>query len=71
MDQFVIVSFPDARTVFVDGTPCGPTNEVMIVQRGTHRFTLGDPQDYDPPSIERLVVGTTEQNPMRLAFTKV
>jgi hypothetical protein len=71
MDQFVIVSFPDSRTVFVDGTPCGPTNEVMTVERGTHRFDLGDPLDYDPPSIVKFVVGTTEQNPMRLAFTKV
>jgi hypothetical protein len=71
MDQYVIVSFPDNRTVFVDGTACGPTNQVMIVQRGTHRFDLGEPADYAPPSIERLVIGTSQDNPMRLAFTKV
>jgi len=41
MDQYVIVTFPeDGRTVFVDGTACGATNQVMIVQRGTHRELL-------------------------------
>jgi len=69
MDQYVIVSYPGDRTVYVDGTPCGSTNQVMIVQRGSHRFDLGDPRDYAPPFIDAFVVGTTQDNPMRLAFT--
>jgi len=70
MDQFVIVSFSEDRTVFVDGTPCGQTNRVITVQRGTHTFTLADPQNYAPPSITQLVTGTTQDDPLKLAFTK-
>lgn len=70
MDQYVIVSFPEDRTVFVDGTPCGRTNVVITVQRGTHTFMLGDPQDYSPSSITQLVAGTTHATPLQLTFTK-
>jgi len=70
VDQFVIVSFPEDRIVFVDGTPCGRTNTVITVQRGTHAFTLADPQDYSPSSITQLVAGTTHHAPLQLTFTK-
>jgi hypothetical protein len=68
MDQYVLVKFATDRTVVVDGTPCGATNQVLVVQQGTHSFSLGEPKDYIPLVILKLVVGTSQQKPMSISF---
>jgi hypothetical protein len=41
MDEFVKVTFPRRRQVYVDGKPSGFTNDIIQVQTGTHTFDLG------------------------------
>jgi len=71
MDEWILVQFPESRTVLVDDTPTGVTNKAILVQRGTHVVALGGDQNYSPPSITRQVVNTTKANPMLFVFTKL
>jgi hypothetical protein len=66
--EFVLVTFPVARGVEMDGIPQGPTGQTFGVQRGHHVFDLGSPVDYVPASFPALVTGTTQPNPMVIAF---
>jgi hypothetical protein len=70
MDEFVIVTFPGRRQVYVDGNPTGSgfTNDVIQVQTGTHTFDLGAPRNYKPPSKTVRVTGTLAAQPMIIAF---
>jgi hypothetical protein len=68
MDEVVMVSYVAARDVYVDGTRCGTTNSLFHVQTGTHRFDLGQPVTYTPPSITTLVAGTSPLAPLMLKF---
>ena len=68
MDEFVKVTFPGQRQVYVDGKPCGFTNDVFQVQTGTHTFDLGAPPNYRP-SIQILkVTGTLAPLPKIIEF---
>jgi len=69
MDQWIVVEFPEGRSVLVDGTICGKTNKPFQVQLGTHTITLSDPQNYTPGEITQLIFNTTEANPMKFVFT--
>jgi hypothetical protein len=69
MDEWILVEFPEIRTVLVDGTPCGQTNKPTLVQRGTHAISLDGTQNFTPPSITKLVVNTTKAKPMVFVFT--
>jgi hypothetical protein len=71
MPQYVRVVFPGSRQVEVDDTLCGVTNDVLIVQEGTHRFDLGDPVNYSPAFDQRVVSGTTPGNPLVITFMPV
>jgi hypothetical protein len=64
MDEFVKVTFPGRRQMYVDGNPTGLTNDVIQVQTGTHTFDLGAPRNY---RIVR-VMGTLAPQPMIIAF---
>jgi hypothetical protein len=64
--EFVVVSYPTARYVRIDGQITGETNKTLRVERGHHTFDLGDPQDYQPASIEKSVRNTTSIKPMRI-----
>ncbi len=71
MDEWILVQFPESATVLVDDTPCGLTNKPLLVQRGTHKISLGGIQSsFSPPSITKLVVNTTHANPMIFVFTQ-
>ena len=71
MDEWILVQFPESRTVLVDDTPTGVTNKTLLVQRGTHTISLGGIQsNYSPPSITKQVVNTTLANPMVFVFTQ-
>lgn len=67
--EFVLVTYPEDRTVYVDGEDNGPTNEVMRVDSGTHDFDLGDSKDYTPDNYHVQVTGTSALEPLTLAFT--
>jgi hypothetical protein len=64
--EYVVVSYPTARDVRIDGQLAGKTNETLRVERGHHTFDLGDPQDYQPLSVEKSVRDTTSIKPMRI-----
>ncbi len=67
--EFVVVTFPTRRTVFVDGAAQGETGQVLRVQTGTHIFDLGEPANYTPPSQRIRVIGTSPANPLVVIFT--
>jgi hypothetical protein len=64
MEQWVKVTYPETREVFIDNQSAGFTDTKLIVGEGHHIFRLGGPVDYHPPSVEKNVVGTTEEFPM-------
>lgn len=68
--QWVIVTFPDLRDVYVDGVQSGQTNETLAVGDGTHLFDLGLPLNYDPPAVHQPVSGTTYNSPLEVPFDK-
>ena len=68
--EYIRVTYPTKRSVYVDGELTGDTNEVLRVEAGTHKFDLGPPADYQPASQDVVVTGTTIFLPMEVAFTK-
>ncbi len=64
MEQWVKVTYPEAREVFIDGQSAGFTNIKLIVGEGHHIFRLGGAANYSPSSVEKNVVGTSEEFPM-------
>ena len=62
--EYVVVNYPKARKVRVDGQDAGFTNETLRVEKGHHIFDLGDPRDYLPRSVVRNVQGTTTVGPL-------
>ncbi|MEO6995187.1 MAG: hypothetical protein ABI273_16395 [Lacunisphaera sp.] len=69
--QKVIVRFPEDRTVFSSEVPVGDTNAPLVVEDGTHVFTLSDPADFQPASQEIVVTGTTATRPKIVTFIRV
>lgn len=68
--EYVIVRFSEKREVLIDGEPGGETEEMLLVDRGTHRFQLSDPQDYKPKWRQPVVKNTTPVSPMEVTFEK-
>jgi hypothetical protein len=68
--EFVIITFSEKREVFIDGDSGGFTGEVLMVEAGTHRFKLADPQDYTPKWRQPVVQDTTFAEPMEVTFEK-
>jgi hypothetical protein len=62
--EYVVVSYSRARDVRIDGQIAGKTNDTLRMERGHHTFDLGDPQDYQPISVEKSVRDTTSIKPM-------
>jgi hypothetical protein len=68
MEEFVIITYPVKRPVYVNGNWTGYTNEVLRLGGGTHRFTIGPPEDCDPLFFECAVEGTSALLPMEIVF---
>jgi hypothetical protein len=66
--EFVVVRYPEARSVFMDDQSVGETARMLFVEEGHHVFDLGEPRDYEPPEVELLVTGTSAITPLELAF---
>ena len=71
MPEFVVVTFPTRRSVFMDNQPMGHTGDRLTIQAGFHDFDLGSPADYTPPTQNVNVVNTTAPNPMIVPFAPV
>jgi len=68
--EYVIVTFPTNRFVYIDDEQDGSTNDVLRVDAGTHVFDLGPLANYKPASRKVLVQGTTVLEPMEIAFSR-
>lgn len=68
--EFVVVTYPTDRLVYIDGEQCGTTNSVLNVDCGTHIFTLGPYSNYTPESQEIMVDGTSVFEPLEIVFSK-
>lgn len=66
--EFVIVVYPQERSVFVNGDRAGITNNVLQVNAGMHTFDLGEPRDYTPHQHDVDVRNTSPIKPMEVAF---
>ncbi len=64
MEQWVKVTYPETRQVFIDNQPAGFTNTKLIVGEGHHVFRLGGKVNYSPLSVATDVVDTSEEFPM-------
>ena len=71
MDEYVKVTFPTRRRVWVDGQQAGFTNKTFQVETGSHRFDLGPTANYKPAQQQRNVEGTLAEEPMIVAFKRV
>ena len=69
--EYVIVTYPTNRLVFVDGEKGGTTNAVLRVEAGTHEFDLGSRKNYTPESREVQIKGTTLFKPATIAFARI
>jgi hypothetical protein len=68
--EYVKVTFPTRRRVYIDDEANGFTNQVLRVDAGTHRFDLGDGDNYRPRSRKVTVKDTSPQKPKRVAFRR-
>lgn len=68
--EYVIVTFPTKRNVYIDSEHNGRTNEALRVDAGTHIFDLGSQKTYKPDSRKVTVSGTTVLKPKKIAFTR-
>ncbi len=72
---WVIVEFPESRTVFVDDRSQGDNRDeqgryrVLLVEDGLHTFRL-EGADVVPPSQGVVVKNTSVLDPLRVLFTR-
>ena len=66
--EYVKVTFPTNRFVYIDGEQNGSTNDVLRVDAGSHIFELGNLENYRPGSRKVLVQDTTVLEPLEIAF---
>ena len=66
--EYVIVTFPTDRLVYIDDEKNGSTNVVLPVDAGTHVFDLGPVANYRPGSRTVTLEDTTSLEPRVIAF---
>src|SRR5262249_6628146 len=69
--QFIRVTFPGARTVFVDGGANGRTGRTLRVEEGPHSVSLGKPVNYSPSEQAINPFGTSLENPEVVPFSSL
>lgn len=66
--EYVKVTFPTRRLVYVDDEENGYTNEVLRVEAGTHVFALGNVANFRPATRKVAVQETTVLEPLEIPF---
>ncbi len=66
--EYIVVHYPETRTVYIDGEENGETGDMLRVEEGTHTINLGDPRDYAPKWRRPQVTDTTSRQPMIIEF---
>jgi len=62
--EYVFINYVTGRLVRVDGKDWGITNSTLIVEKGHHIFDLGEPPNYQPASVHKVVQRTTIASPL-------
>jgi hypothetical protein len=68
--EYVRVTFPTRRRVYIDGEENGFTNKVLRIDAGTHLFDLGKADNYRPRSRKVMVRDTTVGRPKKVGFRR-
>jgi hypothetical protein len=68
--EYVKVTFPTRRRVYIDEEENGYTNQVLRDDAGTHLFDLGATDNYRPRSRKITVRDTSPEKPKRIAFRR-
>lgn len=70
--EYIIVKYAKERQrfVYIDGKKAGLLNRLIRVGAGSHRFSLGAPQDYVPADVEMQVQGTNALQPAIIEFVE-
>ena len=66
--EYVKVTFPTRRLVYVDDEENGHTNEILRIEAGTHVFELGNVANFHPASRKVKVQDTTVLEPLEIPF---
>jgi hypothetical protein len=66
--EYVKVTFPTRRLVYIDDEENGYTNDVLRVDAGTHSFTLGNVANFRPASRTVTVEDTSVLEPLEIKF---
>ena len=66
--EYVKVTFPTDRLVYIDGEENGKTNQVLRVEAGTHLFELGNLATFRPAMRTVTVQDTTALEPLEVKF---
>jgi len=68
--EYVKVSYPTRRLVYIDDEENGYTNTVLRVDAGTHLFSLGNLANFRPASRKIMVEGTSVLEPLEVRFLR-
>jgi hypothetical protein len=66
--EYVKVTFPTRRLVYIDDEENGYTNDVLRVEAGTHVFELGHLANFRPTFRRVTVQDTTVLEPLEIEF---
>jgi len=71
--DFVVVRFKgkegnENRKVIVDGQSVGETDAVIAIESGTHEFSLGGDDDYQPKNVLKMLYDTSSSTPLEIEF---
>ena len=66
--EYVEVRFSQKRKVYVDGNESGETNKILRIGTGKHAFHLGEPLNYEPQEIIRIIEDTSSLRPEIIIF---
>src|SRR5438105_4374360 len=66
--EYLLVTYPDQRSVLADGAAVGITNHTLMLPSDEYVITL-DGSGYKPASQDIVLSGTSIVKPMVIAFT--
>jgi len=66
--EYLRVTYPLNRQVKANDVPVGDTNVRLRLPADVYVITLAGPLDYDPPSADIVLGGTTPDTPKVVAF---
>lgn len=69
--EYLVVRYDDDRSVIIDGSSQGRTNQLIELQQGTYHITLNPPDDFEPEYREIVLRRTSVNQPREVIFEKI